>query len=188
MRGQTLRWMRDAGEYSAERLQALQQSTPVLPSKPRQEKEPAFKLSGSFKRATAAADDRFTTDKVRLADVSLSDGRWAVRVVGRHSARTVFDRATHRAARAIQHLPQVTHCKVHRAGFASGQASDCFGHQPQPRRAAAAAAAACCAACTVPDGRRRSHGCAVASRRELASCAARGRPRGSGQQSRSRRR
>jgi len=55
-----------AGEYSAERLQALQQSTPVLVSKPRQEKEPAFKLSGSFKRATAAADDRFTTNGVRL--------------------------------------------------------------------------------------------------------------------------
>ena len=57
----------DAGEYSVERLQALQQSTPALPRQPKQEKEPAFKLSGSFKRATAAADDRFTTNGVRTA-------------------------------------------------------------------------------------------------------------------------
>ena len=73
-RGQTVHCMRDAGEYSAERLQALQQSTPVLAtSKPRQEKEPAFKLSGSFKRATAAADDRFTTNGVWLAEICTRD-------------------------------------------------------------------------------------------------------------------
>ena len=65
---QTVLVVKTAGEYSAERLQALQQSTPVLVSKPRQEKEPAFKLSGSFRRATAAVDDRFTTNGVRPAN------------------------------------------------------------------------------------------------------------------------
>ena len=65
--GQTDRRPRcaSAGEYIAERLQALQRSTPALLSKPRPDvREPAFKLSGSFKRAAAAADDRFTTNGV----------------------------------------------------------------------------------------------------------------------------
>lgn len=59
---------RRAGEYSAERLNALQSSTRVLPGRP-QPKEPAFKLSGSFKAAAVPSDDRFTVnakDLVRL--------------------------------------------------------------------------------------------------------------------------
>lgn len=56
----------DAGEYTADKLrelrkQAISYPVPRAPTEDAQRPvaAPAFKLSGSFKPATAAADDRF---------------------------------------------------------------------------------------------------------------------------------
>ncbi len=52
------------GEYSAERLKELQKNTVQLPASKKPDKpssESIFKLSGSFKSATALKDDRFET-------------------------------------------------------------------------------------------------------------------------------
>ncbi|KAI3437850.1 hypothetical protein D9Q98_000296 [Chlorella vulgaris] len=48
-----------AGEYTAERLKELQQNARSLPASSKPAGAPAFKLSGSFKPAAPAADDRF---------------------------------------------------------------------------------------------------------------------------------
>ena len=65
----------DAGEYSAERLQALRQNAKQLPARPARKAQSGgggggFKLSGSFKAAVKPVDDRFevnASDLVRRA-------------------------------------------------------------------------------------------------------------------------
>jgi GC-rich sequence DNA-binding factor len=60
------------GEYTAERLKELQAGTKQLPASKRpitSSSEAVFKLSGSFKSATAPKDDHFDASAVLVRDV-----------------------------------------------------------------------------------------------------------------------